>query len=321
MPRFIPPLRPLVLALVVSVLSTVVLASASPASAAAPAPGTPRGLPAAIESQWIPYVAQTGCDPAFKKGTAALGRLLAATYHGVTVQGAYACGTDGPVSEHYQGRAIDWMTSLRNPQQAADANAFIKWLLATDRAGNKYAMARRLGVMYLIWNNRIWGGWDGKWAPYNNCAHQPQLSSDNACHRTHVHISLTWNGATARSSFWSKQNWATDYGPCRPRDLNWAGRYLGYNPRQCANYPAVQAPARSSVAAHNLVKYSGIWLAPGTSGPAVSAVQAVLRVPVSGQFLSSTNTAVMNFQRAHKVRATGGVDATTWRLLLRYYGH
>jgi hypothetical protein len=138
------------------------------------------------------------------------------------------------------------MVSIRNAGQYASAKAFIGWLLATDRSGHTFAMARRLGVMYLIYNNRMWGSWSGRWEPYNNCAHQPQAGYDTACHRNHVHISLSWNGATGRTSFWFKQRVATDFGPCRPRDLNWAGPRLRINWIECPRYPKVAPAARSS---------------------------------------------------------------------------
>jgi hypothetical protein len=74
-------------------------------------------------------------------------------------------------TEHYEGRAVDWMFNSRVPQQKVNAEAVIAWLLAKDKAGNPYANARRLGVMYLIWNNKIWGAYrpgDG-WRSYQSC--------------------------------------------------------------------------------------------------------------------------------------------------------
>jgi hypothetical protein len=298
-------------------LSSLILA-VGPASPASAAPPVPTGLPSAIESQSIPYVAQTGCGPAFQPGTAKLGRLLSKTYPGVYVGGSYSCGTDGPVSEHYEGRAIDWMTSLRNKAQLADAKSFIHWLLATDRAGHKFAMARRLGVMYLIWDNQIWGGWDGKWAPYNNCAHLPQVSNDNACHRTHVHISLTWNGAEGRTTFWDKKIYATDYGSCRARDLNWAPLYAVYNTHQCPRYPVVNPPARASANVKTLVHYSG---AHASAGPALAVVQTFLHVAPSGVYTAATRAAIIAFQRLHKINVTARLNYATWRKLLHFYAH
>jgi hypothetical protein len=284
-------------------------------AAAARTPAVPAHLPVVIESL-AAYVAQTACIPTIQPGTAKLARLLVRTYPGTTYGAVSSCGTNGTVSEHYEGRAIDWMVSIRNAGQRAAASAFITWLLATDRSRNKFAMARRLGVMYLIFNNRMWGAWSGTWEPYNNCAHQPQVAYDNSCHRTHVHISLGWNGATGRTTFWTGYRAATDFGPCRPRDLNWAGPRLRTNPKACPRYAKVRPAARASATKVALVTYSGVVMRFGSGGPAVSAVQRALRVRANGSFGSVTRNAVIGFQSRHRLSRTGTVDAITWRALL-----
>ena len=124
------------------------------------------------------------------------------TWPGTTWYSLRPCGSG--TSEHYDGRAIDWMVSAAVPWQKTDATDLIGWLLAKDKYGHAFAMARRLGIMYLIFNNRIWGAWDGKWEEYNGClaASMQADQYDNTCHRTHVHISLSWKGAFGVTSFW-----------------------------------------------------------------------------------------------------------------------
>ena len=100
------------------------------------------------------------------------------------------------------------MTNKKVPEQKAMAKAFIKWLKATDSYGNTYAMARRLGVEYIIWNNRMWRTYDpGRGSTeYSDCLHKKKKGKAayaNACHRTHVHISLSWDGAYKRTSYFS----------------------------------------------------------------------------------------------------------------------
>ena len=159
------------------------------------------------------------------------------------------CGTDPlPTSEHYDGRAIDWFRSVRSPAQRADATAVLRWLFAKDAAGHAYANARRLGVMYLIWNNRIWGSYrasDG-WRPYSNCATRPAPAYDTTCHRDHIHFSLSWEGAMKRTSFWTHEVAARDYGPCRVSDMNWAAPYRAVRGTSCPSYSRVSAPAGAS---------------------------------------------------------------------------
>jgi hypothetical protein len=305
-----------VLSAAVAVVSAVVLGAATPASAAVPTP--PRSLPTAIEPL-AQYVAQSSCDPTVKPGTRALANLLSHTYPGISWASAYSCGTDGSVSEHYEGRAIDWMASYRVDWQRADATSLVNWLLASDKAGNHFAMARRLGVQYIIWDNRIWGSWDGQWADYNRCSQTPSTAYDNACHRTHVHLSLSWNGAMGKTTFWTGQVAGFDYGPCRPADLNWADPRYAVNPHPCPSYPKVQPRTGASAVAQALVKYSGARLTAGMSGPAVTAVQAALRVTQSGVMDTSTRAAVNTFRVHNGIPAGDVVGQLTWRALLHKF--
>ena len=54
------------------------------------------------------------------------------------------------------GRAWDWKASASNATQVRQVGDMLAWLFATDRYGNNFAQARRLGIMYVIWNHRIW---------------------------------------------------------------------------------------------------------------------------------------------------------------------
>ena len=305
-----------VLIATLTLLGAVTAAATGTASAATPVPGTPSGLPLAIEPM-TQDVGQDSCDPTVKPGTQHLATFLMRTYPGTSWASAYSCLTDGNQSEHYEGRAIDWMTSMRNAQQRADANAFITWLLATDSHGNRFAMARRLGVMYVIWNNRIWGAWNGAWQPYQNCAQHPELASDNRCHRTHVHISLAWNGAMGATSFWTHKVFPTDYGPCPAPDLNWAPVHANnVNLRGCPWHPTVRPPAKASALKKQLVAYSGAGIAAGRSGPIVTAVQRALHIPATGYFDGRTVRAVAAMQKAHHLPGTGSMRESAWRVLL-----
>jgi hypothetical protein len=218
----------------VIVLAGLIATSAPAGAATAKTPTAPRKFSTTIEDLAY-YVGQTSCDPHIKKGTAELGALLSHTYAGTYWGSTYACGTDGSQSEHYEGRAIDWMVSVSNKQQHADGTAFIKWLLATDKYGNRFAMARRLGVMYVIYNNRMWGAWSGRWEEYNGCESKKMKAHayDNACHRTHVHISLSWNGAHGRTTFWTGRTYATDYGPCLKKGHKYAPKWTRANRVGC----------------------------------------------------------------------------------------
>jgi hypothetical protein len=73
----------------------------------------------------------------------------------------------------------------------------------------------RLGVMYIGWNDRIWRGYDIKrgWTELKGCFSSPAPGSDTTCHRNHIHISFTWDGASARNSFWSGNPMNVPYCP------------------------------------------------------------------------------------------------------------
>ncbi len=283
-------------------------------------PASPVALPDQLEGL-APYVKQTSCDPVDKPGAVALGRLLQATYPGSSFSIGRPCGADGMASEHYEGRAVDWFTSVRVPSQAARAQALLAWLFAPDTAGRGFANARRLGIMYVIWNDRIWGSYaaDAGWRPYSTCAARPEPSLDTACHRDHIHLSLSWAGAMRQTSFWTATPAPNDYGPCRPADLNWAPPYSTANPQPCPQYATI-ATASASAAAAALIRFSGASLGATSTGPAVQAVQRALAVTADGTFGPQTATAVAAFQRSHGQMPTSRMDADTWRALIAAAG-
>jgi hypothetical protein len=290
-------------------------AAVAASQAATTSPAVPTGLPAAIEPL-ARYVAQADCDPITKPGAHLLGKLLTSTYPNTSYGGGRAC-TDHPPSEHYDGRAVDWMNSVRDSTQKAQAATVLKWLFAADARGNAFANARRLGIMYIIWNDQIWGSYDTRWTPYNNCAATPARSYDTTCHRDHIHFSLSWEGAMGRTSFWTKKVAAQDFGPCRPADLNWAPPYTRPNYTACPRYAKVTAPKGSTAVAQRAVLFSGAVLRAGSTGAPVVAAQNALGVKATGTYDSATITAVKRLQRLKSLAQTGVLDHTTWRWLLK----
>jgi peptidoglycan hydrolase-like protein with peptidoglycan-binding domain len=286
-------------------------------STAVPVPPAAAKAPADIEGL-ARYVPANSCDPHAKPGTTAVGDLLKATYgsfYGID----RTCGTDPlPTSEHYDGRALDYFLDVHVARQRAEAQAFIAWLFADDAQGRPYANARRLGVMYLIWNNRIWGAYRASegWRPYSGCASRTSSAYDTTCHRDHIHISLSWEGAMKRTSYWTGRVAGTDYGPCREAGLNWAAPYTTPRATPCPSHPRVSAAAGASSLTRTLTTYSGMVLRQGDSGPVVRAVQQAVGTTPDGAFGPMTEAGVKSWQGAHGVSATGVVDSDTWRALL-----
>jgi hypothetical protein len=190
-------------ALVLALL-LVGLAQAEPASAAAVTPTAAKSFGIGIDA--MPrWERESGCSPTEKPGPKYLRRLLLTTYGPISSNIVRPCTAAD--SGHEEGRALDWMTSARVPAQKAMADAFVAWLQAPDGFGNPEAMARRLGISYLIWNNQTWRAYDPArgWTEYNGCRapKKQKRTFDNACHRTHVHLSFSWDGALKRTSFYT----------------------------------------------------------------------------------------------------------------------
>ena len=183
-------------------------ATAAPAPVAAPpVPQPPPARPAPSGSltglaalsvggidPYARYDPQRTCDPVGKPGAVGLRDLLLSSYPVSRSLGVSRTCTARGVSEHKEGRAFDWGVNLGVPAQRAAAESAISQLMATDAAGNRHALARRLGVMYVIWNRQIWSAYnpDGGWRPYSGASP----------HTDHVHLSLSWDGAMGRTSFW-----------------------------------------------------------------------------------------------------------------------
>jgi hypothetical protein len=175
-----------------------------PAGAAVSVPVPGVALPAEIDNPAF-YEPQAICDPTPRPGAVALGQLLVNTYGPATIYMPRGCTSS--VSEHFDGRAVDWMRSVRDPAQKEMADAFVNWLLAPAADGTPHEMARRMGIMYIIWNNQMIRMYDpGRgWTDYNGCMDPSRAgeSLDNSCHRNHVHLSMSWDGAAGLTSWWS----------------------------------------------------------------------------------------------------------------------
>lgn len=132
----------------------------------------------------------TGCAHKEGAGAAAFRRLVMTAMPTVHDGGIMrACDPDPTkVSEHEEGRAWDAMCSK------ADGDALCAWLLAPDAHGNAFAMARRAGVMYLIWQRQIWRAWTGEWGPYEGKGKNP--------HTDHVHVSFSRKGGRGETSLY-----------------------------------------------------------------------------------------------------------------------
>ena len=114
----------------------------------------------------------------------------------------------GNYSLHAEGRAIDWHLDVARPADRREARRLIGLLLATDRAGNEHALARRMGIQEIIWNCRSWWSGGEGMSPYSVCFDsrgRPLERVDRTlAHRDHIHLGLSLAGARERTSFWAR---------------------------------------------------------------------------------------------------------------------
>ena len=192
--------------MLVAVTSAALLTGlvSAPARAIAPLPTTAVPMPAELDAAAF-YESQKVCDPTPRPGATALKDLLLATYGPATVYIPRSCTSS--TSEHFDGRAVDWMRSVRVPAEKEMADAFVAWLLAPAADGTPHEMARRLGIMYIIWDSRMIRMYDpGRgWTEYRGCLDPANAGTglDTTCHRNHVHLSMSWDGAAGLTSWWT----------------------------------------------------------------------------------------------------------------------
>jgi hypothetical protein len=192
-----------VIARLLAALTAVVVGvpMATPAEAAI-VPTSTKVFGAAIDAA-SGWERESGCSPTEKKGPRKLRKLLDATYGQQYSNIVRACSASD--SGHEEGRALDWMVSVRDPAQKEMGDSFLAWLQAPDEFGNASAMARRLGIQYVIWNNHMWRPASGLTTEYSDCTKRKRRFKrlDSTCHRNHVHVSFSWDGALGRTSFFT----------------------------------------------------------------------------------------------------------------------
>jgi hypothetical protein len=152
------------------------------------------------------YQPQRTCATTVKPGTEFLLGWLVRRYPGTSASSLLRACTPG-TSEHKDGRALDWGVDVTEPARRAQADAFFERVFRPNAAGEQHALARRMGIMYVIWNDHSYGS-------YNRFDDRDYLSSScrtlRTCsatlrHRDHVHISLSPEGARAETSFYVKR--------------------------------------------------------------------------------------------------------------------
>jgi hypothetical protein len=164
-----------------------------------------RGFGPAIDS--TSYDGQDQCSPAAKPGVLAFRSMVLNSFPVFGYGGISRACNIGGTSEHKEGRAWDMSANAGYESHRKAVKRLFEKLLGTDRYGNEAALARRLGIMYVIWNRKIWGSWGG-WSTYcvqkaRGCV-DPDDGGLRHPHTDHVHFSFTWAGAKKESTYYHR---------------------------------------------------------------------------------------------------------------------
>jgi len=285
----------------------VLSAPVSQARAANPAP--PKSLETPGIDAHLGYIAQKTCNPVAKPGTKALLKALLKTWGGTSWGISRFCNSGG-TSEHKEGRAIDWHMDSRKAKDRAKVNDMIKWMTA-----NNGEVAYRLGVMYIIWNQKIWSIYYQElgWRTMAN------RGSWTANHKDHVHLSLSWDGAMAQTSWWTGKVLAVpqlgacgtkNFSPCLPTiarsaTKTWPAVAVGAFSPYPSVVPAIAGSARVGL---TLRAVAGTWM---PSGSSVSYQWLRNGSAITGATADAYTVAAADLGRAIKVRVSATLGATT----------
>ena len=153
------------------------------------------------------YDRATGCKRSPSPGMLSIEHWLDVHARGSS-WGIMRCSRLGSgYSLHAEGRALDWRLSVHSDADRREATRLMKLLLATDRAGNRHALARRMGIQEIIWNCEAWWSGSRGTVRYSACfdsSGRPKRVDDTAAHRDHMHIGLSRAGAAKRTTWWTR---------------------------------------------------------------------------------------------------------------------
>jgi hypothetical protein len=111
------------------------------------------------------------------------------------------------VSEHKEGRAFDWTLDARKARDRSIAAEFLETAFATDARGNEHALARKQGIMYIIWNDHMYSASDQfeREDYLSSSCRTRRKCSRTLRHRDHMHISLSRAGGKGLTSWYERR--------------------------------------------------------------------------------------------------------------------
>lgn len=150
------------------------------------------------------------CATSTQAGTTALATILRSSYPAIPAgTSVRACSYDQYLSDHSRGLAIDWSVAA----DSAAGKQTLAWLFQSDGSGNAHVRLRRLGISYIIWDNKIWSANNSSdrnrtspdistWRNYDSSSCKAKYTSADCGHVRHMHISLSDAGGARTTSWW-----------------------------------------------------------------------------------------------------------------------
>lgn len=273
-------------------------------------------LPVGVEPERLVEVFPKACDPVEKPGPRRFFEVFHAAYRVGKFGGITRMCNLGSDGEHKEGRALDWMIDSTTVRGRVQGDNIAAWLTA-----NNGRNARSLGIQYIIWRDLIWRSYPDGWGPqyawtqYADCTSAAKRSArfQTTCHRDHLHITFTWDGAYARTSFWTGRVLAdNDEAFCRAV----AGEAAPIRTEARVNtipcpVPAPQPWTETAVGGRRLVLG-----APGArTFKALLARATGVRATAGGTLDWTTRERLRIWQRGHGLPESGVADLSTWASL------
>ena len=153
------------------------------------------------------YQPQTGCSPTAKPGTKQLSRWVVNHFDGGYGPIGRPCRSGG-TSEHKEGRAFDRTLDATKKADRQRAAVMMERIFRARRDGQEHVLARRMGIMYIIWNDHMYSA-DNRFEKRDYLSSSCTAKADCSTtlrHRNHMHISLIRKAARAETSWYVSRN-------------------------------------------------------------------------------------------------------------------
>ena len=157
-----------------------------------------------------PSTSSAPCASATQPGTTAVADILRSSYPRIPAgTSVRACSYEQYLSDHSRGLAIDWSVAAGS----AEGKQTLAWLFQSDGSGNAHVRLRRLGISYIIWDNKIWSANNtsdrsrtspdiSTWRNYDSTSCRAKYTTADCGHVRHMHISLSDAGGARTTSWW-----------------------------------------------------------------------------------------------------------------------